>query len=135
MITGINSQGTYVEKKESFTRFLGVTIDSDEDHGTITMTQTDLIDIIVMAMGLDNVIFKDTPAILCATLLKAADANKYNSVFNFVSVLRMLLCLQRYTHHYISFAIKQCIWYGFGPRNVSWRDYKACGTIHKGDWR
>ena len=93
VIADLRKQGAQLEKEEDVAGFLGVSIDRDDTVGSITMTQTGLIDRIITAMGLDDANIKDTPAVK-ATLPKDLEGEECNEGFNYASVLGMLLYLQ-----------------------------------------
>ena len=115
IISDLRSEGAQLEKEENVAGFLGVAIERDDKKRTFTVTQTSLIDRVIMSMGLDEVDFKDTPTI-CATHPKDKDGSECNENFNYASVLGILLYLQGNSRHDISFEVNQCARYAFGPR-------------------
>ena len=131
MIKDLRSEGAQLEKEEDVAGFLGVKIDRNDELGTITMTQTGLIDRIITAMGLDDANCKETPA-TCSTLPKDKDGEECNEDFNYASVLGMLLYLQGHTRPDISFAVNQCARYAFGPRRSHEEAMKHIGPYLKG---
>ena len=121
----LQSQGMTLHKEDDVAGFLGINI-IHTPSGDIEMTQIGLIDRIITALGLDDANNKKTPA---ATLPLAKDTNgeRAEGVFNYASVVGMLLYLQGNTRPDISFAVNQCARFSSAPRKKHEEALKQIG--------
>ena len=94
--------------------FLGVQLKKDTLSGTVTMTQTGLIDRIITALGCDDLEGVKTPAI--DVLGKDLFGDPATCTFNYQSVIGMIWYLERHTRPDISFATSQCARFSFNPK-------------------
>lgn len=130
LMVGLKAVGADIKKENDVAGFLGVDIQKN-DSGSITMTQTGLIDRIISALGLDEANNKETPAKL-GTLPKDENGSQCNAGFNYASVVGMLLYLEGHTRPDISFAVNQCSRYTFSPRRSHEEALKHIGRYLKG---
>eukprot|EP00978_Attheya_sp_CCMP212_P044376 scaffold308379_cov37-Attheya_sp.AAC.4 len=88
-----------------------------EREGTVEMCQTGLIDRIVQALGLKDAECRkvQTPAVYGA-LAKHREGESCTEIFNYGSVVGMLLYLAGHSCPDISFAVHQCARYTFCPK-------------------
>ena len=114
VISQLRKQGMTLNKEEDVAGFLGINI-SKLPSGDIEMSQTGLIDRIISALGLEDANPKHTPASI-TPLSKDVDGEQAEGIFNYASVVGMLLYLQGNTRPDISFAVNQCARFSAKPR-------------------
>ena len=105
--------------------YLGIDITKELD-GSLTMTQTGLIDRIIEALDLGTANAKDTPAV--DALGRCKDHPPLSAAYNYRSVCGMLLYLGNCTRPDISFAVHQCCRHGHDPREPHGTALKRIGT-------
>eukprot|EP00957_Ditylum_brightwellii_P021188 1597356-Ditylum_brightwellii.AAC.1 len=81
----------------------------------ITLTQTGSIDRIVNALGLDNTKVAQTPAEV-AVLGKDPDADRGNAVFNYLSIICIMLYFSSHSCPDIQFVALQCARFSNNPK-------------------
>ena len=106
VIHQLRVQGMSLNKEEDLAGFLGINI-SKLAYGDIEMTQTGLIDRIIGTLGLDDANPKHAPASV-TPLPKDTDEKDPEEIFNYASVVGIMLYLQGNTRPDISFAVNQC---------------------------
>ena len=119
-----------LNKEEDVAGFLGINI-SKLPSGDIEMTQKGLIDRIVTTLGLDDANPKQTPA-TTIPLPKDTDGEGPEGLFNYASVVGMMLYLQGNTRPDISFAVNQCARFSANPRKSHEVALKHIGRYLKG---
>jgi hypothetical protein len=102
-----------LDKEDDMAGFLGVAIETDK-HGAKTLTQTGLIDRILLLMKLAESSGKDTPA-TNGTLGRDINGEGRKETWNCRSVLRMMLYLSSNSRPDIAFAVYQCGRYSTNP--------------------
>ena len=130
MVEDLRGLGASLNQEDDVARFLGVDISRDK-KGSVTMTQTGLIDRIITALGLDGANTKETPA-THGTLPKDGTGEACNETFNYASVVGMLLYLSGHTRPDIAFAVSQCARYSCCPRRSHEEAIKRIGRYLKG---
>ena len=114
VIIQLRKQNMSLNKEDDVAGFLGINI-IRTSAGDIEMTQTGLIDRIIATLGLENATNKQTPAEVLP-LGKDTEGEKAEGLFNYASVVGMLLYLQGNTRPDISFAVNQCARFSANPR-------------------
>ena len=109
-----DEQKMQIEVEDDVAGFLGVHIERDNEAGTVTLTQTGLIDRIIEALNIDGLPSVDTPAE--CTLGKDEDGEPPNCSFNYPSVVGMIGYLKGHTRADIEFAHSQCARFSFAPK-------------------
>ena len=111
----LRNDGLMIEKEGDAAGFLGV--DLKKEDGTITMTQTGLIDRIITALGLDDgkAHAKATPA-EHKPLVRDTEGLPAEGAFSYSSVVGMLLYLSGHSRPDIAYAVNCCARYMFAPR-------------------
>ena len=104
-----------LEKEDDVAGFLGVKLTVDKKAGSVELTKTGLIDSIIEAMHLEDSSPKNNP-VEYAALPKDEHDEDYNSDFNYVSIVGMLLYLLGYSRPELAFSISQCARYTFTSR-------------------
>ena len=107
------SGGIELEREESVAGFLGVHIERDERNGTIKLTQTGLTKRIIEALNTTKT--KQTPAV-SEPLAIDADGDPPDGLYNYASVVGMLLYLQGHSRPDITFAVSQVARFIHGHR-------------------
>ena len=97
-------RGMELEAEDSVAGFLGVHIERDERNNTIKLTQTGLIDRICKALGTNKGC--DTPAATNALPIDA-EGDPPDQLYNYASVVGMLLYLSGHSRPDIAFAVSQ----------------------------
>ena len=97
--------------------FLGVNIDRRED-GTISLTQTKLIDQVISDMRLDgkSTTTKDTPMASSRILSRHLDSPEHDRSFSYAGVIGKLNYIERGSRPDISYATHQCARFSKDPR-------------------
>jgi hypothetical protein len=95
-----------LEEEDNVAVFLGVHIDRRED-GTIQLTQKGLIDQIIKALNIGDLLPKRTPADY-GCLGKDKHGDPPDSTFNYPSVIGMFGYLHCHSRPDITFAVSQC---------------------------
>jgi hypothetical protein len=105
----------YLDKEDDdmLAGFLGVAIATNE-HGSKTLTQTGLIDRILLVMNLTETSGKDTPA-ANGTLGRDVGGEGRQKSWNYRSVFGMMLYLSSNSRPDIAFAVNQCARYSADP--------------------
>jgi hypothetical protein len=117
-IAAIKERGMDLEVEDSVEGFLGISIkrESNDNNGElITLTQTGLIDRIIIALGLDgnsNGISTPAPE---KPLPKDSEGDPHDLGFNYASVVGMAMYLCNNSRPDIAFAVHQCARYSFSP--------------------
>ena len=115
MLSKLRNSDLTLEREDNIAEFLGVHLNVDHTDGTIELTQIGLIDIILSAMGLANSTEVEAPAEYEA-LHKDKDGINYDTLFNYPSIVGMLIYLQNNTRTDIAFNVLQCVRYTFCPK-------------------
>jgi hypothetical protein len=102
-----------LDKEDDMAGFLGVSIETDK-HGSKTLTQTGLIDRILLLMNLSTASGKDTPA-TNGTLDRDLNGEPRQEDWSYRSVLGMMLYLSSNSRPDIAFAVNQCARYSTNP--------------------
>ena len=99
--------------------FLGVKIDRDESSGSVTLSQPALIESTLKDLRLngDNVVTKDTPARVSATLRRAPEDPPFDGSFHYRSVIGKLNYLLT-TRMDLAYACHQCARFSNMPKQV-----------------
>jgi Reverse transcriptase (RNA-dependent DNA polymerase) len=104
--------------------FLGVHISRDTQQGSITLTQTGLINRIIEATGVLHMPIKYTPA-SSIPLVKDDDGEQLDGTFNYSSVVGMLQYLQNHTRPDITYVVSQCVSFvNFPSVLTNWQSFK-----------
>ena len=103
-----------VEIEDDVAGFLGVQIKRDDEAGTVTLTQTGLIDRVIEALNLDGLPPQDTPADEVLTLDK--DGDPPNGTFNYASVIGMMWYLYGHSRPDLGFALSQAARFSHAPK-------------------
>jgi hypothetical protein len=108
LIAKLKSDGIWIRKEDSAAGFLGVDMKENPD-GSLTLTQTGLIDRVISALGLHASYSskKDTPA-ETSPLPKDSAGEPADPTFNYPSIIGMLLYLSGHSRPDIAFAVHQC---------------------------
>ena len=114
MINSLRADKFSIQMEDDFAGYLGVLI-SHNDDGSITLTQTGLIDRIIEAAHLSDSTPKYTPADVNA-LPQDLKGLHYSGSFNYASIVGMLNYLANNTRPDIAFAVHQCARYTFDPK-------------------
>ena len=132
LITKLKEDNIWIRKEDSTAGFLGVDMKEGPD-GSLTLTQTGLIDRIISALGLHSSYStkKDTPA-ETAPLPKDANGEPADPTFNYPSIIGMLLYLSGHSRPDIAFAVHQCARYTFNPTKKHTNALKRIGRYLKG---
>ena len=109
--------GVQLQPEDDTAGFLGIDINRDPNTGTIEMTQTGLIDRVLVALGLDHgkVKAKWTPAD-GSPLVKDSEGAPAKGEFSYASVVGMLLYLSGNTRPDIAYAVNCCARYMAAPK-------------------
>ncbi len=110
--------------------FLGVLLTRNED-GTISLTQTGLIDRILEALGLQDCNSTRTPA-QRAPLPLDKDGEALSEPYNYASVVGMLMYLTGNTRPDITFAVHQCARHCHNPKQIHGKYLKQIGRYLRG---
>mmetsp|Transcript_15060 Transcript_15060/g.36762 ORF Transcript_15060/g.36762 Transcript_15060/m.36762 type:complete len:970 (-) Transcript_15060:1237-4146(-) len=103
-VAALRGKGMELEKEDSVAGFLGVHIERNEQTGEITLTQTGLIKRIVEALGVQGT--KPTPAHVDPLAIDA-EGDPPDGLYNYASVVGMLLYLSGHSRPDIAFAVSQ----------------------------
>ena len=103
-----------LEAEDEVAGFLGVHIKRDEVSGEVTLTQEDLTNRIIKALGCDNLPGVDTPA--DTVLSKDEDGDPANCTFNYARVIGMMWYLEKHSRPDIGFAVSQAARFAFNPK-------------------
>ena len=114
MINSLRADKFSIQMEDDFAGYLGVLI-SHNDDGSITLTQTGLINRIIEAAHLSDSTPKYTPADVNA-LPQDLKGLHYSGSFNYASIVGMLNYLANNTRPDIAFAVHQCARYTFDPK-------------------
>jgi hypothetical protein len=123
-----------LEIEDDLDGFLGVSISRDNTTGTVTLTQTGLIDRIIEALCLDGL--PDSPADEVLTLDKNGDPP--NGAFNYASVIGMMMWyLYGHSKPDLGFVLSQAARFSQPPRHshelpLIWIGQYLKGTRDKG---
>lgn len=103
-----------LEEESTVAGFLGVDIKRNTDDGTITMTQTGLIDRILEALHVEEL---DPVATPCEEVLgKDEDGDPPDCSFNYASVIGMIWYLYAHSRPDIGMAVSQAARFSFSPK-------------------
>ena len=91
-----------------------VQIKRDDKAGTVTLTQTGLIDRIIKALNIEGLPPKETPADEVLTMDK--DGEPPNRTFNYASVIGMMWYLYGHSRPDLGFALSQAARFSFAPK-------------------
>ena len=114
-IDEIKSCSFSLTKEGSFSKYLRIKFDKNNEDSTITLTQKGLIKKILTATGLTDCNPNHHPA-ATSTLGIDLDGPVYNKSWNYASIVGMLLYLLTNTHPDISFAVSQVAWFNHNPK-------------------
>jgi hypothetical protein len=103
-----------IEIEDDVAGFLGVQIKRDDKAGTVTLTQTGLIDRIIEALNIEGLPPKETPADEVLTMDK--DGDPPNGTFNYASVIGMMWYLYGHSRPDLGFALSQAARFSFAPK-------------------
>ena len=103
-----------IEIEDDVAGFLGVQIKRNDAAGTVTLTQTGLIDRIIEALDIDGLPPQDTPADEVLTLDK--DGDPPNATFNYASVIGMMWYLYGHSRPDLGFALSQAARFSHAPK-------------------
>jgi Reverse transcriptase (RNA-dependent DNA polymerase) len=103
-----------IEIEDDVAGFLGVQIKRDDNAGTVTLTQTGLIDRIIDALHIEGLPPKETPADDVLTMDKEGDP-PYGT-FNYASVIGMMWYLYGHSRPDLGFALSQAARFSFAPK-------------------
>jgi hypothetical protein len=111
--------GVALEQEDDAAELLGVMIECDSNTGLLKMKQTDLIERVVEALGLDDGYAwgKHTQA-ETKSLVKNEDGVAAAEGFSYSSVVGMLLYLLGHTRPDITYAVNCCARYMFSPNTL-----------------
>ena len=109
-----NTADLSVEVEDDVAGFLGVQIKRDDQEGTVTLTQTGLIDRIIEALEIEGLPPKDTPAEEVLTSDKLGDPP--NGTFNYASVIGMMWYLYGHSRPDLGFALSQAARFSHSPK-------------------
>lgn len=129
-LAAIKGRGMDLEVEDSVEGFLGISIkrESNENVGElITLTQTGLIDRIIIALGLDensNGISTPAPE---KPLPKDSEGDPHDLGFSYASVVGMAMYLCNNSRPDIAFAVHQCARYSFSPTRMHAEYVKKLG--------
>ena len=112
MLSKLRNSDLTLEREDNIAEFLGVHLNVDHTDGTIELTQIGLIDILLSAIGLANSTEVEALAEYEA-LQKDKDGINYDTLFNYPSIVGMLIYLQNNTRTDIAFNVLQCVRYTF----------------------
>ena len=128
----LREQGVNLQPEDDTAGFLGIDLKRDPTTGTIEMTQTGLIDRVLVALGLDHskVAVKWTPAD-GSPLVKDAEGAPAEGEFNYASVVGMLLYLSGNTRPDITYAVNCCARYMANPKLSHEKALKRIGRYLK----
>jgi Reverse transcriptase (RNA-dependent DNA polymerase) len=97
--------------------FLGVKITKDDRSGTISLTQSHLINSIVSELGLQsNSTPWDTPVLSSRILQKHEGSDQHNEQWNYSGVIGKLNYLEKSTRPDIAYAVHQCARFAAEPK-------------------
>jgi Reverse transcriptase (RNA-dependent DNA polymerase) len=109
-----NTADLSIEIEDDVAGFLGVSIKRDDAAGTVTLTQTGLIDRIIEALEIDGLPPKETPADEVLTSDKEGDPP--NGTFNYASVIGMMWYLYGHSRPDLGFALSQAARFSHSPK-------------------
>jgi hypothetical protein len=132
LISKLKEDGIWIRKEDLAAGFLGVDM-KEGPNGSLTLTQTGLIDRVIKALGLHASYStkKDTPA-ETSPLPKDANGEPADPTFNYASIIGMLLYLSGHSRPDIAFAVHQCARYTFSPTKKHTNALKRIGRYLKG---
>ena len=119
-----------LDREDDMAGFLGVAIDTDQ-YGHKVLTQTGLIDRVLLLLGLEASKAKDTPAAYGA-LDSDPDGEERIDTWNYRSAIGMLLYLASNTRPEITFAVNQCARFAANPTRKHEEAVKRIGRYLKG---
>ena len=130
MLEQIKQTGMDLSVEDSVAGFLGVFVKKNED-GTITLTQTGLIERIIEVLDAEQANMKLTPAEY-GTLPKDADGESHDKNFNYASVIGMMMYLAGNSRPDIAFAVHQCARFSHNPTKTHAKAVFRIGQYLKG---
>ena len=135
IISFLHSKGLELQREGEFQDYLGISFSHLPD-GSTHMTQSGLIKKIIQATGMENCNPNKTPA-LKACLGKDEDGEPMDPIFNYRSIVGMLLYLSGNTRPDITFAVSQVARFTHNPKKSHATAIKMivrylAGTIDKG---
>ncbi|CAJ1930221.1 unnamed protein product [Cylindrotheca closterium] len=113
LIDQLRDLGFELKKEGNFNEFLGIKFDKRDD-GSIELTQTGLIDKILVAAGMTDCKPNRTPA--TGPLGSDPEGEPMNEEWNYRSIVGMLLYLSTNTRPDISFAVSQVARFSSNPK-------------------
>jgi len=128
-IQKIKNTGMDLNVEDDVAGFLGVLINRNDD-GTITLSQTGLIDRVVDALGLSSSNPKETPAPI-ESLGQDLQGSDYSKEYNYASVVGMMGYLCNNSRPDIAFAVSQCARYTHKPTEQHSKYLKHIGRYLK----
>ena len=115
-VADLRSKGFDLTKEGSFTAFLGISFNRNED-GTIVLTQKGLIKKLLEASGMEACKGNSTPA-STNTLGSNPDSDPMDESWSYPSIVGMLIYLATHTRPDISFAVSQVARFSANPKQV-----------------
>ena len=115
LLQRLKDNGFDLTKEGSFSEYLGIQYDEDDELGTITMTQQGLIKKIIAAVGMDSCNPNRTPTPKDA-LSKDPEGELMSDPWSYRSVVGMLLYLASNTRPDIVFAVSQAARFSHEPK-------------------
>jgi Reverse transcriptase (RNA-dependent DNA polymerase) len=103
-----------IEIEDDLAGFLGVQIKRNDADGTVTLTQTGLIDCVLEALDIEDLPPKETPADKVLTMDKNGDLP--SGTFNYASVIGMMWYLHGHSRPDLGFALSQATRFSFAPK-------------------
>ena len=132
LLVQLRERKVQINREGSAEGFLGVNV-SYSPADSVTLTQEGLTKRIITTLGLDSSYSRstDTPAEV-GPLPKDADGNPADPLYNYASIVGMLLYLSGHSRPDIAFAVHQCARYTFKPTSRHFAALKRIGRYLKG---
>jgi hypothetical protein len=111
----LKGQDLEFSKEDTLTEYLGIKLHRDQTQGTITLTQTGLIDKVVTTLGLTNCKPNRTPTTQLALGSDVA-GEPMQEAWSYASAVGMLLYLSTNTGSDIAFAVSQVARFTSNPK-------------------
>ena len=115
VIQELRDHGFELTKEGSFNEYLGIKFEHNKQDNTFTLTQTSLINKIIMATGLEDCKPNWMPTSQ-VTLGSDPNGPDITEAWSYPSIIGMLLYLCTNTHPNISFAVSQVAHFNSAPK-------------------
>lgn len=102
-----------------------------QEDGSVSLTQTGLIDRIIKALNLESATPRQTPA-MKTPLGQDKEGSAFSQEFNYASVVGMMLYLCNNSRPDITFAVSQCARYSHNPTSKHAKFLQLIGRYLKG---